>query len=228
MWAMLRIIDKELAREEKKMQAKKDRVVANARKKMGADRKQPSILESIRGSERQTGASRVSCGPDASQGELDKRSAMEGGGGVNTLTGSRSNNVLCEDQDVLCLMSENLATEANVVSNIECGTECGDMDSGSKEESSSFEAKPNIVEPAVQARSEELLQIQKSKSNPKFDLYAVPGGKFNLKWSKKEFSTRKSAILVRQSVSQKPAVRKICGENIDESRMFNKIPARHK
>ena len=52
LWAMLRIIDKELAREEKKMQAKKDRVVANARKKMGADRKQPSILESIRGSER--------------------------------------------------------------------------------------------------------------------------------------------------------------------------------
>ena len=138
---------------------------------------------------------------------------------------------MCEDQGVrknqvpeASLVNKYLATEASVVSNSVCGAGCGDIDSGSKEESSSFEAKPNIVEPAVQARSEELLLIQKSKSNPKFDLYAVPGGKFNLKWSKKEFSTKKSDILVGQSGSQKPSFRKFRGENIDESRMFNKIP----
>jgi hypothetical protein len=137
----------------------------------------------------------VSCGPDASQGELVEKSVMEGGGGVNTPTGSMSNNVLCEIQV--------MSNEASVVSNSVCGAECGDMDSVSKEESISSEAEPNIVEPAVRARSEELLQIQKSKSKPKFDLCAIPGGKFNLKWSKKELSTKKSDIVVGQSVSQK-------------------------
>jgi hypothetical protein len=39
LWAMLRITDKDLAREEKKIQAKKDRVVANARKKDGSRQK---------------------------------------------------------------------------------------------------------------------------------------------------------------------------------------------
>ena len=48
LWAMLKEIDKEMAREEKKEQAKKARVIATARKKMGADKTQPSVLDKWR------------------------------------------------------------------------------------------------------------------------------------------------------------------------------------
>ena len=46
-WAMSKEVDRELAREEKRMQAKKCRVVASARKRMGVGREQPNTLESL-------------------------------------------------------------------------------------------------------------------------------------------------------------------------------------
>ena len=45
LWAMLNDLDKEEYRNEQKLQAKKLRVVANARKKMGAGRSQPSVKQ---------------------------------------------------------------------------------------------------------------------------------------------------------------------------------------
>ena len=47
LWAMSTEVDRELAREEKKMQAKKYRVVASAKKRMGVGREQPRTLESL-------------------------------------------------------------------------------------------------------------------------------------------------------------------------------------
>ena len=59
LWAMSTEVDRELAREEKKMQAKKYRVVASAKKRMGVGREQPNTLESLNkgGRSRKTKAS---------------------------------------------------------------------------------------------------------------------------------------------------------------------------
>ena len=48
LWAMLRVVDKECAGEEKRLKAKQKKVVTKARKKMGASNNQPSILDMMR------------------------------------------------------------------------------------------------------------------------------------------------------------------------------------
>ena len=72
LWQRLREVDIEMAREEKRSMIKKAKVVATARRKMGVGRGQPSILESLR-------VVSVKTSPN-----------VEGGGSVNTLTGSVS------------------------------------------------------------------------------------------------------------------------------------------
>ena len=47
LWQRLREIDMELAREEKRAAKKKSKAVANARKRMGVGKDQPSILKSL-------------------------------------------------------------------------------------------------------------------------------------------------------------------------------------
>ena len=48
LWAMLRILDKESAMQTKRTLLKKKRAVDNARKRMGATKSQPGILEAIK------------------------------------------------------------------------------------------------------------------------------------------------------------------------------------
>ena len=72
LWQRLKEIDIEMAREEKRAMKKKAKVVASARRKMGVGKEQPSILESLR----------------IVSGKISPR--VEGGGSVNTLTGSVS------------------------------------------------------------------------------------------------------------------------------------------
>ena len=48
LWAMLRVLDRESAGEEKRLKVKQKKVVTRARKKMGASNNQPSILDMIR------------------------------------------------------------------------------------------------------------------------------------------------------------------------------------
>ena len=49
LWGMLAELDRELSRQENKEQAKKLRMIAIARKKMGVDKNQPSIFEKLTG-----------------------------------------------------------------------------------------------------------------------------------------------------------------------------------
>ena len=48
LWAMLRIMDNESASQAKRDEVKKKRLVANARKRMGADTNQPGILDALK------------------------------------------------------------------------------------------------------------------------------------------------------------------------------------
>ena len=48
LWAMLRVLDKQSAGEEKRLKVKQKKVVAKARKRMGVGQDQPSILDTLR------------------------------------------------------------------------------------------------------------------------------------------------------------------------------------
>ena len=47
LWAMLRVLDKQSAGEEKRIKIKQKKVVAKARMKMGVGQDQPSILDTL-------------------------------------------------------------------------------------------------------------------------------------------------------------------------------------
>ena len=49
LWGILAELDRELSRQEAKEQAKKSRIIAKARKKMGVGKNQPSIFEKLTG-----------------------------------------------------------------------------------------------------------------------------------------------------------------------------------
>ena len=48
LWAMLRVLDKQSAGEEKRLKTKQKKVIAKARMKMGVGQDQPSILDTLR------------------------------------------------------------------------------------------------------------------------------------------------------------------------------------
>ena len=93
LWAMLKEIDKELSKHEKKEQAKKLRGVAKARKKMGADKSQPSIDGIFRS--KNSKVARLASSPCPTQVQVQPRSISrpesEGGSRVNTHTGTKCN-----------------------------------------------------------------------------------------------------------------------------------------
>ena len=110
LWKMLRDLDIESAREEKRASKKKARVVAAARKKMGVSKKQPSIKDALKvasvkesatpvqgltcssrsgwKSSQGANASEVSGGVLEPSQEGKPLQSLLSGGGVNTLTGS--------------------------------------------------------------------------------------------------------------------------------------------
>ena len=47
LWAMLRVLDKQSAGEERRLKVKQKKVVTKARKRMGAGKDQPSIMDSL-------------------------------------------------------------------------------------------------------------------------------------------------------------------------------------
>ena len=48
LWAMLRVVDKQSAGEEKRLKTKQKKVVAKARMRMGVGKDQPSILDTLK------------------------------------------------------------------------------------------------------------------------------------------------------------------------------------
>ena len=105
LWQRLKEIDIEMAREEKRAMKKKAKVVASARRKMGVGKEQPSILESLR----------------IVSGKISP--SVEGGGSVNTLTGSvsvadsQSNTVTPEASLEHQIPGDSLRTDASLVEN---------------------------------------------------------------------------------------------------------------
>jgi hypothetical protein len=62
LWSMLKEVDKEVAREEKRAKAKKSKEVAKARKRMGVGKEQPSIRERFNMSNRPSNVPLVTLG----------------------------------------------------------------------------------------------------------------------------------------------------------------------
>ena len=92
-WAMLRIMDKQSAAEDKRLKTKQKKAVAKARKKMGVGQDQPSILDTLmrQATERGKGVHRLACPVSSQEGR---------GEGVNTHTASERNTVMGPSAEV--------------------------------------------------------------------------------------------------------------------------------
>ena len=246
LWQRLNEIDKELAREEKRLKAKKARAVANARKKMGVGKEQPSILDSIRGRSdvlkpggegggcvrAQTGSMSNIVKDEASQGSKNEvslvrgRVASLGGDSDASLGATRLVKPVLEGGS--CVHTQTGSMSNTVRNEVENHVE----KSNSEVESSTckkvdVEAEPNrVMEPAVPAL------IEKVKIKSKFEICTLPGGKFNLKLAKQPFAKHELSASFRQKrlehnsdilVGRQYSARKVIrGEN--EGLQFNNIP----